>query len=280
MSRFLLILSLVLSTASVFSQEKLSPQNKTKALQVSKNESPFLDKFTYQKNETSLKNFSGASAEEIINFIVKQKIIEKKEFEKNDEFIQRLSTFENSIKGKQYAFNLKFMNSAFGYGKYDADREVFKPLAISKIEFIADIANIDLSNKNTIIGKYSAINGFGAQFIVTQFNAEAFGIQVSKDDLIKADMFTQEGLNFKLDIEFDYPLAKAKNANSQNFQTLFIGELDVKDIYRKKYCTNPTFQAPLEGCQEGSYISLKLKDVIVFNALSGEIIFQRKISSN
>ena len=63
MSRFLLILSLVLSTASVFSQEKLSPQNKTKALQVSKNESPFLDKFTYQKNETSLKNFSGASAE-------------------------------------------------------------------------------------------------------------------------------------------------------------------------------------------------------------------------
>jgi hypothetical protein len=55
MSRFLLILSLVLSTTSVFSQEKLSPPNKTKALQVSKKESPFLDKFTYQKNETNLK---------------------------------------------------------------------------------------------------------------------------------------------------------------------------------------------------------------------------------
>jgi hypothetical protein len=218
------------------------------------------------------KNYNGARIQEMIEWILNKVPKEKNEFEKNSDYEKIISQIEGEFSSKLFAFKLKDL---INYQKYDPNQEAYIPPHYHNDLSISSDKEFTLLSKSTNIESYVASTVFNKRVIVKKFSDQEYGIFLSKNDLMKTDLFWMNSL--RLNGSLAVPFETAKKIKMNDISILAIGSIDVKNIKHKEFCYSPTISSPIDGCTTATYLSLILKKFYIYHPPSGEIFLKKDI---
>lgn len=209
--------------------------------------------------------YEGASPDKIIEWLNDNFPQKKDEFEKQAEYEEKKQLLMKDLGSRRYAFRV--LSRPFQFSQYDAEAEAF----VTNMYPIG--THITVASKSAKMGTYIASNSYGKQVEVTKYLFEHFGLYVNPNDFSNSQIASSH----KVTLPIKVPLSLARNIDKSNINILLIGNIDDPIIEIVGRTGKPTIDNPSETYSLSKYISFKVKKVVVYDFLSGDIYHQEEL---